>query len=162
MGDSSIVRATPGRTSSFTSAAIAGATATVAYTVVMELDIAATGVNSNDILLLGTLVTRQPRTARIIGSVAHAANGVTLGVIYGTVARQHLPGPPWVRGLLFANLENGALYTLGPLEQHHPGITSGEVAPYWSKTAFLQSLFRHTVYGAVLGWLDTRLLGNRA
>ena len=136
--------------------AVAGIAGGAVYAVVMAADLRLTGRNVNDAELLGRFVVDSPAAARRLGLVLHLANAAALGGLYGLIASR-LPGPPWVRGIIFANAENCLLYPLARLEAHHPGIRDGSLDRYWTWAAFLQSTPRHIAYGAVVGALYSRL-----
>ncbi len=140
---------------------LAGVAASLAHAVEQEADLRLLRHNADDLLLLGRLVTSDCGKARRIGLGVHLLNGAVLGAIYGVAVRDRLPGPGWLRGTIFANIENVALYPLALLQDHHPAIRSGDLAPYWNGTAFLQSIPRHIAFGAVLGILTDAVLDPR-
>ncbi len=127
----------------------------------MELDRRFTGHNTDDLILLGRLVSADPGRARVAGLGIHLINGALVGAVYGLAFHEWLPGPPAARGAAFANVENVSLYPLGLLEHHHPAIRDGQIAPYWNLTAFFQETTRHAVFGLALGSLTERLLRSR-
>lgn len=133
-------------------ATVAGLAGGAAFVLTLEAELRLGGRNLDDLLLLGRLVAREPGRARAVGLAAHLANSVGLALLY---ARFHdrLPGPPWWRGVLFANVENTLIYPLTALDQLHPAIRDGELDRYFSWASYLQSAPRHVVYGAVVGAL---------
>lgn len=135
---------------------VSGLVAGAAYAVVQELDLRLTGRNVDDLAALGRLVVRQQGPARMVGLALHLVNSVILALIYAKV-QPKLPGPPAVRGALFATIENCLLYPVTLFEDNHPGIRDGSIARYWNWPAFVQSVPRHLAYGAVLGVLLHRL-----
>jgi hypothetical protein len=141
---------------------LAGIAASLAYAVEQEADLRAFRYNADDLLLLGRLATSDRARARWAGLGIHLLNGAAAGAVYATAVRDLVPGPGWLRGTTFATAENLALYPfLALLENHHPAIRSGELAPYRNGTAFLQSIPRHIAFGAVLGTLTDVLLDRR-
>lgn len=138
-------------------AAIAGAAAGLAYLVTMQIDNRLTGQNADDRLILARPFVEDQDKARTVGTAIHMFNGVTLGVAYAALVHDRLPGPAWLRGLIFANVENSMLYPLALFEDAHPAVREGEVARYWTVPAYLQSIPRHIAYGVVLGSLYQRL-----
>lgn len=140
----------------FPAVAIAGVAAGAAYVVAQEVDIRLTGRNVDDLAALGRFVVRQPGQARLVGLAIHLVNSIVLALIYSRVESK-LPGPPAARGALFATVENIVLYPITMFDEKHPGIRDGSIARYWTWPAFLQSVPRHLVYGAVLGVLLRRL-----
>jgi hypothetical protein len=93
--------------------------------------------------------------------LVHLANGAGLGAIYALVQRW-LPGPAWLRGILFSE---GFLLLIWPttplLDRSHPLIHRGELPPFARRIAFWQNLSRHLIFGLVLGE-SLRLLEQRA
>jgi hypothetical protein len=83
-------------------------------------------------------------------------NSVALALLYARL-EPRLRGQPWRRGVLFANVENLALYPITVFEDLHPAVRSGEIDRYANWPAFWQSVPRHIAYGAVLGILYDRL-----
>lgn len=138
-------------------AAIAGLAGGAAFVAVLEADLRLTGRNVDDLLFLGRPLARDPSRARRLGLAIHAANSVLLGVLYARLAHDRLPGPPWWRGVVFANVENALLYPLTAFEDRHPAIRDGQLDRYFSWPAFAQSTPRHVAYGAVVGLLYARL-----
>ena len=138
-------------------AAIAGIAASAAYAVVMEIDRRLVGINTDDLILLGRPLAPKPAWAKPIGAVVHLANGATFGLLYARLVHDRLPGPPWLRGTIFFNIENTVLYPLCLLEDFHPAIRDGQIDRYATKAAYLQSIPRHIVFGIVLGSLYERL-----
>ena len=135
--------------------AFAGAVAAAAYVAAMEVDLRLVNRNTDDLILLGRPLAPRREWAKPIGAVVHLANGAAFGMLYAAV-QHRLPGPPWVRGVVFFNVENAVLYPLTLLERFHPAIKDGQIAPYANKVAFLQSVPRHVVFGVVLGVLEAR------
>ena len=137
-------------------AALAGLVAGAAFVAVLEADLRLTGNNVDDLTFLGRPLVRDRTRARQVGIAIHTANSIALASLYARLERR-LPGPPWCRGVIFANVENVVLYPLTALEHFHPAIRDGQLDRYWTWPAFLQSIPRHGAYGAVLGPLYERL-----
>lgn len=138
-------------------ASLAGLVAVGAYTAVMDLDRQITGSRIDDLILVGRpLVPRRPDLARPVGAVIHAGNGVLLANVYAAIAHSRFPGPPWLRGIAFAMIENCGLYPLAKFSRYHPAVKDGQLDTYWSWPAFVESLPPHVVYGAVVGPLYER------
>jgi hypothetical protein len=132
-------------------AIIAGLAAGAAYVATMEADNRLNDVNLDDLQLLGRPLAPDARAARWVGVPIHAFNSVALALVYARVAHDRWPGPRWLRGALFATVENTVLYPLTAFEQRHPGIRLGEIDRYFSLRAYVLSTPRHLAYGAVLG-----------
>lgn len=136
--------------------ALAGLAGGVAFAAVMHADLALTGNRVNDFRLLGQFGPLAARW-RLTGPLAHAVNSAALGVCYG-VLEPRLPGPGWLRGLLFALGENAALWPLVLLiDRHHPAVRRGELASYYRPSAFGWESLRHAAYGLVLGATFARM-----
>lgn len=138
-------------------AAIAGAAGGAVYLVTMEIDNRITGQDIDDLKLLGRPFVRGPRLAKLAGVPIHFNNAISLTAVYAAVAHARLPGPPWLRGIVFANIENTLLYPLTAFEGKHPGIRRGEIDRYFTLKAYLQSVPRHVTFGAVMATLYDRL-----
>lgn len=137
--------------------ALAGIAGGLAYIATQEIDNRLLRRNLDDLKMLGRLVTPGPNGAKAAGVPIHLVNSVTLGVAYAIGGHDRLPGPAWLRGVLFANLENTALYPLALIEDLHPGVRNGEVERYRSVASYLHSVPRHIAYGAVAGYVYERL-----
>jgi hypothetical protein len=134
--------------------AAAGAIAAVAWAAQQPLDKRIFDSDYDDVELLGKLVTRRRGWAPI-GLAIHAANGAAFGGAYSLV-RDRLPGPPWARGLLAAQIENFGLWPLGRVsDRHHPA--RGELPRLaGNRRALAQATWRHALFGLVLGALEDR------
>lgn len=130
---------------------VAGTLAALAYVGAMKIDIALTRYPSSDLQVIEGLARGHPSRFPWIGLLGHLANGAGLGVIYAFVERW-LPGPAWLRGLLFSE---GFLLLVWPttplLDRFHPLIRRGHLPPFARRVAFVQNLSRHLVFGLVLG-----------
>jgi hypothetical protein len=135
-------------------AAAAGAFAAFGYLGVMYLDMAVTGSRSDDLLMLGRVLSADPRTARLLGLVAHTGFGTSLGLLYGAAVRRRLPGPGWARGVAMLMAENTLLWPLAMLaDRLHPSMRSGELPRLNTPVPFAQQIVRHIGFGAALGLL---------
>jgi len=130
---------------------IAGALAAVAYLGAMKIDIALTRYPSNDLHVIEGLLPGHANRVPWRGFLLHVANGAGLGGIYAVVQRW-LPGPAWLRGILFG--EGFILFiwpTVPLLDRFHPWIRRGQLPPFARRIVLLQNLSRHLVFGLVLG-----------
>jgi hypothetical protein len=141
--------------------AISGLAAGAAFVAVLEIDLRLTGRNVDDLMILGRPFIEEPAKARALGGALHAFNSVALASLYAML-EQRIPGPGWLKGVIFANVENAILYPITLFEDIHPAIRSGQVDRYFTWPAFWQSIPRHIAYGAVLGILYDRLRPARA
>lgn len=138
-----------------------GLVAGAAFVAVLEVDLRLTGRKVDDLIILGRPFVAEPRHARAAGGVIHAVNSVGLAALYALIERK-LPGRPWWKGVLFANVENAILYPITKFEDHHPAVRDGQVDRYFNWPAFWQSVPRHVAYGAVVGVLYDRLRCRRS
>jgi hypothetical protein len=139
---------------------ISGLAAGAAFVAVLEVDLRLTGRNVDDLLILGRPLAEEPATARAVGGAIHAINSLALATFYATL-EPRLPGPAWLKGVVFASVENVILYPITLFEDIHPAIRLGEVDRYFTWPAFWQSVPRHIAFGAVLGVLYDRLRSGR-
>jgi hypothetical protein len=136
---------------------IAGATAAGIWAAQQPLDKRIFGVDYDDAEVLGSLITRDRRdTATLPAGVAlHVANGAIFGALYAKAAPS-LPGPRILRGVTAAVAEHLATWPLTRLRGLHPA--GSQFPQMWgSHAAFGQALWRHALFGAVLGELERRL-----
>lgn len=132
---------------------VRGVLAGASYLAALEIDLRVTRNNVDDRVMLGGIAPISARSARRAGIAIHLGNSIAMSAVYSLLIRQRLNGPGWWRGLVFANLENTLLYPLALLEDYHPAIRDGRLDSYQSTTAFLQEVWRHCVFGIVLGHL---------
>ncbi|CAN5555973.1 hypothetical protein BH24ACT24_BH24ACT24_09260 [soil metagenome] len=139
--------------------ALAGGVAAGLWAAQQPLDKRVGGSAYDDVELLGKLVTRGPAWPAA-GAALHVANGALCGALYAQI-RPFLPGPPIVRGLLAAQVENFGLFPLLTLSDRiHPA--RGELEAFGgSARALAQATWRHAIFGAVLGLLEARLNAER-
>src|SRR5215207_6365500 len=129
---------------------ISGLVAGAAFVAVLEVDLRHTGRNVDDLMILGRPFVADPTKARAVGGAIHAVNSLALASLYAVLERR-IPGPAWLKGVLFANVENMVLYPVTRFEDIHPAIRTGQVDRYYNWPAFWQSVPRHIAFGAVLG-----------
>lgn len=135
---------------------VSGLAAGTAFAAVLEADLRLTGRNVDDLMILGRPFVADPRQARLVGGAIHGLNSVALAGLYAGLEHR-VPGPGWLKGLVFANVENLILYPITRFENFHPAIRLGLVDRYYNWPAFWQSVPRHIAFGAVLGALYERL-----
>ena len=136
--------------------AVSGLAAGAAFAAVLEADLRLTGRNVDDLLILGRPIVADPAKARAVGGAIHAVNSLALAGLYAMLERR-IPGPAWLKGVVFANVENVVLYPVTRFEDIHPAIRTGQVDRYYNWPAFWQSVPRHIAFGAVLGILYERM-----
>ena len=133
-------------------ALLAGGAASAAYLVANEADVHLLRYPQRDLMLQGRMLPAFAPVWPLAGLVMHVGFGMTLALLYAAVGRDRLPGPPWLRGALWANLENCLLWPLTPLiDRWHPAVRDGAMPPLANWRCFAQAVARHTVYGATLG-----------
>ena len=133
-------------------AALAGLVSSVAYAAVMEFDRRVTGSRVDDLILVGRpFVPGRPDLARKVGAIVHLANGTSLALAYAAFGHDRLPGPAWLRGAVFLNIENLVLYPVMVLDRYHPAVRDGQLQSYWSWPSFAESIPPHVAYGLCIG-----------
>jgi hypothetical protein len=136
---------------------LAGGAAALAYLGMMLLDMRRLGYRQNDLVLQGRLVPSVGRWWLPTGLVLHGGFGLLLAALYARFGRR-LPGPGWLRGLLFASAENWLLWPLTLLiDRYHPAVLDGQMPPLNNLRCFAQAELRHLAFGVVLGLVDGRL-----
>ena len=125
--------------------ALAGSAAAAVWYAQMPLDKRVFRSDFDDAEALSTLAG----TTAAVGALLHLQNGALFGALYANVAHR-LPGPPLLRGPLAALAEHVATWPAMAL-----------VSPVLARSgrAFLQSAWRHALFGLVLGELERRLNG---
>jgi hypothetical protein len=86
----------------------------------------------------------------------HLGNGAAFGAAYANIAPA-LPLPPVLRGPAVALLEHLAMWPVGAVsDRFHP---ARKELPHLAgnRAAFLQSTWRHILFGVVLGELERRV-----
>jgi hypothetical protein len=125
--------------------ALAGSVAAAVWYVQMPLDKRLFGSDFDDTEALAELARANAAT----GALLHLQNGALFGALYANVAPR-LPVPPVLRGPLAALAEHVATWP-----------TMALISPAVARDgrAFLQSAWRHALFGLVLGELERRLNG---
>jgi hypothetical protein len=151
-------------------ATIVGLVALGAYTVEMEADMAVTGNRFSDVRFIEGLLpvgaSAQRSAARFNPSrpspidrpalawLIHLLNGVLLAQLYAAVFKRFLPGPDWLKGVIFGEAFLISVWWLTPLaDKYHPLIKSGALPRLANWTTFLQNIVRHFFFGLTLGLL---------
>jgi len=132
----------------------AGVGGGIAYLAAQEIDRRLLNPRSNDLLLVGGLVTSRRSAWKPLGLALHLLAAAVFGLIFQAVVAPRLPGPYWLRGLLMAQIENVLLWPLIPLlDRVHVAVKSGDLAPMHRKVYFAQAVWRHVALGATIGAL---------
>jgi hypothetical protein len=124
--------------------AAAGAAAATVWAIQEPLDMRVFGVRYSDTELLA----KPFGGSRAAGWAAHVANGAIFGVVYSAVARR-VPGPGFAKGAAAGMTENLATW---PLTRFLPGVEL-----FGNRRAFWQAVWRHLLFGALLGVLEQRV-----
>jgi hypothetical protein len=136
---------------------LAGIIGAIAMIIAMAIDLVLTRRKTNDLRLLAGMVPGGRHAWPVVGTFMHIINGAALGAVFGRV-HHGLPGPTWMRGIIFGLAENMLLWPIIVVLDHiHPGIKRGELERFNRPVPFLQEVFRHAVYGAALGAAYERL-----
>lgn len=135
--------------------ALAGTIAAAVWAVQQPLDRRMFGVASDDVALLGKAVTRGPAWP-VAGGAMQLAKGAVLGAAYSNLAPR-LPLPSWSRGPAVAVAAHVAAWPLTSItDRTHPAREElPKLSGSW--TAFAQAMWRHLVFGVVLGEIERRL-----
>jgi hypothetical protein len=135
-------------------AALAGALATVTYSLAMEGDKFLLNNRFSDVhFIMGIVAGRkQEKHFWLLAWLLHFLNGVALAEIYAAIFKRLLPGPNWLKGTLFSEIFITGAWGLTPLaDKYHPLIKDGEIPQLANWKAFYQNLLRHLVFGLTLG-----------
>src|SRR4051794_37464078 len=122
----------------------AGALAAAVWAAQEPLDMRIFGVAYSDPKLLAKPIGG----SRAAGIPIHLANGAALGAIYSLVAPR-FPGPGVLKGAAAGMTEHLATW---PVTRFLPGVDL-----YGNHRAFAQAVWRHLLFGAILGGLEERL-----
>src|SRR5262249_16866553 len=129
--------------------AVCGAVAAVVWGLQQPLDKLVFSSRYDDVELLGRGLVRGDGWYPV-GLAAHMASGAVFGAVYANVAPL-MPIPPALRGAVAGLVEHLALWPVGGLSDRvHP---ARDELPKLSgnRGAFLQSTWRHLLFGLVLG-----------
>jgi hypothetical protein len=136
----------------------------------METDMAVTGNHFSDVRFIeGLLPAGAERLKRaplhsaeamdamnrpLLAWLIHLLNGVLLAELYAAVFKRFLPGPDWLKGVIFGEAFVVSVWWLTPLaDKYHPLIKSGALPKLANWTSFLQNIVRHFFFGLTLGLL---------
>src|SRR3954468_14170625 len=131
------------------SGAAAGAAAATVWAAQEPIDMRVFGVAYSDPELLAKPIGG----SRAAGVPIHLANGATFGALYSLVASR-IPGTAAVKGAAAGMAEHLATW---PLVRFLPGVNL-----WGNHRAFAQAVWRHLLFGAVLGVVYERLSSGYA
>jgi len=135
--------------------ALAGAAAAAVWAAQQPLDKRLFRSDYDDVELLGKLVVRDSSWP-LAGVALHIQNGIVFGAVYSQL-RPFIPGPEPAKGILAALAEHIASWPLARLSDRYHPARSELPALSGDRRAFVQAVWRHALFGAVLGELERRL-----
>ncbi|HEY0752841.1 MAG TPA: DUF6789 family protein [Ktedonobacteraceae bacterium] len=138
-------------------AAGAGLIATAVYSLAMETDKYLLGNHFHDVKfmrgLLGDTTASKPWT-ELAAWMLHFLNGALLAEVYAAFCKRLLPGPNWLKGVIFGEAFVIAAWSMTPLvDRYHPMIKNGQLPRLGNWNSFWQNLLRHFAFGITLGLL---------
>ena len=137
--------------------AASGAVAAAVWAVQQPLDKRLFGSRYDDVELLGSAMTSESWYP--VGFAIHVGNGAAFGAVYANV-QSSLPLPAVLRGPALALFEHVALWPLGRVSDRVHPARDRLPRLAGNRAAFLQSTWRHLLFGLVLGELERRLNGG--
>jgi len=144
---------TPPKNPKFGSLVYAGLLGTIAFNVVMYVDIAVTGISLDIVAVLGNLAVGESEYSQVIGQAIHLVNGVGLSLFFGYVflpiSTRIIKGRIWFHGIIYGVIVTTTSVWFGLLPALDAGIAGLNIAP----EVPAMTLFRHIVFGAVIGIL---------
>ncbi|HEU4658211.1 MAG TPA: hypothetical protein VFR97_11825 [Capillimicrobium sp.] len=136
--------------------ALAGALAAGVWAAQQPIDKRVFGVDYDDTDILGRLLTRRRRPARVVGTAMHLANGALFGAVYANLAPR-IPLPSWARGPAAGLAEHAATWPLTAVSDRLHPARDDLPALSGNPRALAQATWRHLLFGIVLGELERRL-----
>jgi hypothetical protein len=124
--------------------AAAGAAAAALWAAQEPLDMRVFGIPYSD----PELLAKPFGGARAAGITLHLANGALFGAVYSFVAAR-VDGRGWLKGAAAGITEHLATW---PATRFLPGVEL-----YGNHRPFVQAVWRHVLFGVVLGTLEARL-----
>jgi hypothetical protein len=135
-------------------AVIAGLAAGTAYLASMWADNKLSSQRFNDLKLVGQVFNTKSPAWLIQGLLVHYGFSIAVALLYASWGVRHIPGPWWLRGVLFLQLENAILYPGSALIMPiHAGMKSGQVPSLLERKVIQGQLLRHVAFGLALGAL---------
>ena len=146
------------KTHKFSRLVFAGLAGTFAFYIASFIDMSITGIPLDITVVLGQLIAGEQDSAQTFGHVFHIANGVGLtlffGYIYLPISTRIIQGRTWIQGIIFGVLVTVTSVWLGLLPALGAGIAGLDIAP----EVPAMTMFRHIVFGAVIGILSKPVL----
>jgi hypothetical protein len=145
----------------FFSLLIIGLVATFAFYISAYIDMEITGVPLDISAVLGMLVVGEHESSFIIGNLFHIANGMGLTLFFGFVflpiSTRIMKRRIWLHGIIFGVIVTVTTVWFGMLPALGAGIAGLNIAP----EVPAMTMFRHIVFGAVIGFLSKPILEAR-
>ena len=145
----------------FSSLVLAGLLGTLAFYVAAFIDMEITGVPLDITAVLGMIVAGEHESAQIFGHLFHIGNGIGLTLFFGYVflpiSTKILKGKMWFHGIIFGIIVTVTTVWLGLLPALGAGIAGVNIAP----EVPAMTIFRHIIFGAVIGILSKPILEVR-
>lgn len=135
--------------------AVSGVVAAAVWAVAQPLDKRLLRSRYDDVELVGRALTRGEHWYPV-GLATHLLNGAVFGGLYANVAPE-LPLPAALRGPAVAAAEHLALWPLVAVTDRWHPARAELPALSGNRRALLQGLWRHLLFGLVLGELERRL-----
>jgi len=130
---------------------VAGLVGTFAFYIAAYVDMTITGVPLDISAVLGMLVVGEHESAPIVGNLFHIGNGIGLTLFFGYVflpiSTRIMKGRIWLHGIIFGIIVTVTTVWFGMLPALGAGIAGVNIAP----EVPAMTLFRHIVFGAVIG-----------
>ena len=149
------------RNQKFPRLVIAGLVGTFAFYIAAFVDMAITGVPLDISVVLGQIVAGEHESAYSIGHVFHIANGIGLTLFFGYVflpiSSRIMKDRMWIQGIIFGVIVTATTVWLGLLPALGAGIAGLNIAP----EVPAMTMFRHIVFGAVIGILAKPIMETR-
>jgi hypothetical protein len=141
-------------------AIVAGLVGTVAFNIVMYIDVATTGIPLDLTRVLGSFVVGQDGPTDAAGNIFHFANGIALAMLYVFVflpiSKRVTKRNKWYYGIIFA-----VMVAVGPIFFGlFPALGAGIAGVGISPLVAPMTILRHIAFGAVVGILVSRSLNH--
>ena len=144
----------------FSSLVIAGLLGTLGFYAAAYVDIIITGVPLDISDTLGQLVAGDHELAYLIGNIFHIANGIGLTLFFGYVflpiSTRIMKDRIWFHGIIYGIIVTATTVWLGLLPALGAGIAGINIAPEIPA----MTMFRHIVFGAILGIVISKMIGG--
>jgi len=149
------------RNQKFSRLVIAGLVGTLAFYIAAFIDMEITGIPLDISVVLGQLVAGEDESTIFIGNIFHIANGVGLTLFFGYVfmpiSRRILNSRIWLHGIIFGIIVTATTVWFGMLPALGAGAAGLNIAP----EVPAMTMFRHVIFGAVIGILSKSIFEDK-